>query len=427
MSRILTDGRAIANTPAGARKPIPAPQVARAALISQSLRDAARKAHRSNGTWLPVAGTGRRWDRALVPGIIAGFVLIVLLPVLVSGIYLAFIASDQYSSEIRFAVRGGEPTVLEPIGTIRIASAQRIQDTLIVYNYIQSRGIVEDIDRTLDLRKIYSRPDADYFWRFNPKLPIEELVKYWWRRVSVSIDPMSGIITVIVTAFTPEDALLVGKAVVSSSEQLVNDVSERARKAALSQAQAELNLKQANMHDKIRSMRDLRNIERVMDAGKAAESLNTMYATLQLDLIRLEQEYTVQRRTIAPTAPQLQVLQSRITAARDQLKKLASQITTSSFGTDPALSELMGRFDLQKLELQIAESHYQQAMGNFERARLAITAQQLYLAPFQPPVLAEYALYPQRWWIWSVILAISLALWGGGIGIALVVRNHIAV
>jgi capsular polysaccharide transport system permease protein len=423
----LTDARAIANTPGGG-KAIPAPQIARAAAISQSLREAARKAHRTNGSWLQVASTGRRWDRALIPGIIVGFLVIVVLPVLLSGFYLLFIASDQYSSEIRFAVRGGEPTVLEPIGTMRVASAQRIQDTLIVYNYIQSRGIVEDIDKVADLRKIYSRSEADYFWRFNPKLPIEELVKYWWKRVTVDIDQMSGIITVIVTAFTPEDALAVAKGIVSSSERLVNDLSERARKGALSQAQAELNLAQANMQDKIRSMRDLRNTERVVDAGKQAEALNKMHAELQLDLIRMEQEYIVQRRTVAASAPQLQVLQSRITSLRDQLKQLAAQVTTVSGGsTNPALSESMGRFDLQKLELTVAESAYQMAMGNFERARLAITAQQLYLAPFQPPVLAEHPLYPKRLWIWSVIFAISLAVWGAGVGLTILVRNHVAI
>ena len=423
----MTDARAIANTPGGG-KPIPAPQIARAAAISQSLRDAARKAHRANGSWLQVASTGRRWDRALIPGIMVGFLVIVVLPVLVSGFYLLFIASDQYSSEIRFAVRGGEPTVLEPIGTMRVASAQRIQDTLIVYNYIQSRGIVEDIDKAVDLRKIYSRSEADYFWRFNPKEPVEELVKYWWKRVTVEIDQLSGIITVIVTAFTPEDALAVAKGIVSSSERLVNDLSERARKGALSQAQAELNLAQANIQDKIRSMRDLRNTERVVDAGKQAEALNKMHAELQLDLIRMEQEYTVQRRTVAASAPQLQILQSRMTSLRDQLKQLAAQITTTSGGTtNPALSESMGRFDQQKLEFTVAESAYQLAMGNFERARLAITAQQLYLAPFQPPVLAEHPLYPKRLWIWSVIFVISLAVWGAGVGLAILVRNHVAI
>ena len=46
-------------------------------------------------------------------------------------------------------------------------------------------------------------------------------------------------------------------------------------------------------------MRDLRNTERVVDAGKQAEALNKMDAELQLDLIRMEQEYIVQRRTVA--------------------------------------------------------------------------------------------------------------------------------
>ena len=48
-------------------KPISAPRSRGADAISSRCGRAARKAHRTNGSWLQVASTGRRWAGALIP------------------------------------------------------------------------------------------------------------------------------------------------------------------------------------------------------------------------------------------------------------------------------------------------------------------------------------------------------------------------
>jgi capsular polysaccharide transport system permease protein len=43
------------------------------------------------------------------------------------------------------------------------------------------------------------------------------------------------------------------------------------------------------------------------------------------------------------------------------------------------------------------------------------------------PRLAEDALYPKRTLIICLVLLSGLALWGGGVGVAAMVRDHMAV
>src|SRR5215475_11253618 len=124
----------------------------RAALISQSLKRIARRARTPRNVWTPVAAIAhqRRWHHVFALAVIAGFFLVVALPNLVAGLYLAFVASDQYASETRFAVRGGEASLLDQFGgLIGIPSAQRVQDSLIVSDYIRGRGMMDAVDKAL--------------------------------------------------------------------------------------------------------------------------------------------------------------------------------------------------------------------------------------------------------------------------------------
>jgi len=414
---------------AGAAGPLSTP--VRATAISRSLKQVARKVRRPTGLWSPPGGSERRWQRTFIPGVIIAFFVVGLLPALLSGGYLLFVASDQYSSEARFAVRGGEFALMDSSGSaIKTVNDEQMQDTLIVYDYIQGRGIVEELQKSIDLRKIFSRSGVDFLSRFNPDKPIEKLVYYWQSHVDVSIDPMSGIITVTARAFTPQDALLIANAIIASSEKVVNDLSERSLRDTLQQSETELKIAEKNLRAKVRDFRDLRNQEGLVDADKSADLMTKMAAELQLQLIQLEQEYAVQRRSVSASAPQSRILENRIESLRDQLKKLTGKITNGDGDSDAngrVLSDSMSRFDREKIEQAFAQQQYVKAAAFLETARALASTQQIYLATFLRPVLAEYPLYPHSIWIWSVIAIVSLILWGVGVGLAVLIRDHIAV
>lgn len=404
-----------------------------AQMISRSLKDVSREMRQPTPLW--AGSLGRQvvlLKSSFGAWVTMAFIAVVVVPLLAASLYLAIFASDQYVSEARFAVRGGERGPLDPLSAISGTSGYT-QDTLIIADYIRGQGMVTELEKTLNLREMFSGPKADALFGFNPQKPIERLVRYWRWQVDVNVEQMSGIITVVVRAFTPEDALAISRGVIVASEKLVNDMTERARRDALKQAQSELTLAENTLQEKIKAMRELRNREGLLDASKTSDAMTKLAGDLRLELARMESEYATNRRSVSETSPQMRVLEARIRSTRDQIRLIEARMTqtpgaapSAAAPADPALAESMGRFDRLNLEQSFAQKQYVDAAAAFERARIELDTQQVYLATFLQPVLAQDALYPKSGWILTALAAICLVLWGTGTGIAVLVRSYVA-
>src|SRR5262249_14495822 len=121
-----------------------------------------------------------------------------------------------------------------------------------------------------------------------------------------------------------------------------------------------------------------------------------------------------------------QVQEARIASMQSQIQHLEMQMTNGG-SNSPTLANSMSQFDRLQLERDVAEKQYTAAAAAFEAARLQLESQQVYLATFLQPVLAQEALLPRRWWLFSIVVAVSLTLWGALIGIGVLVRNYIAI
>ncbi len=397
--------------------------------ISRSLKDITREMRRPAGVWTRLMTDSRgRPLNSFGIGIIFTFIGFVLLPVFASAFYLAIFASDQYAAEMRFAVRGGEQRASsDPVSSLMGVSTVRVQDSQIVAQYIKGQGMVEALERTIKLREMFAWPGkADFIFGFNTSRPIERLVKYWWWQVDVEIDRLSGIITVVVRAFTPQDALAIAQNVIAASETLVNELTERSRRDALKQAQSELTLAERILQGKIQAMRELRSAEQILDPTKSSEALTKLIGDMRLETVKMQSDYEAQKQSVSENSPQMRVLAARIKAVHDQIRQLEERMTGTNPNQNPALADSMSRFDRLRVEYEFAQKQYVESAAALERARIEVEAQQVYLTTFLQPVLAEEALYPKRWWIMAAILSICLALWGIGVGIAVLVRNYSA-
>jgi capsular polysaccharide transport system permease protein len=398
----------------------------RPSAISHALREAARQARTPAMRWKAFKTTRLplRPGVTFASSVMISFFVLVIAPILVAGFYLAFIASDQYVSEARFAVRGGDQSSLSVASLLGMTNTDQGQNSLILVNYLQSRGLVEQLDKNLGLRKMYARDNVDFLSRFNVDEPIEDLTRYWRWHSSVSMETISGVVTVGVRAFTPQDALAIANEVIANSEKLVNDLSDRSRHDALRAAKTELDRAEAALQDKVRAMRDLRNSDQLLDANITAEVMTKMLGELRLSRIKLEQEYSALIRSVKPDSPNARVLSARITSLKSEIAKLEEQMTQPAGGKGVTLSDAMSRFSREKLELDFAQKQYVAASAAFERARVEVESQQIYLATFLKPVLAQEPLYPKRWWLWAIVIVGCLALWGAGVGGAVLARNY---
>jgi len=395
--------------------------------ISRGLRRAARKARAPASIVSGGAGIrGRKGDKAFRIGLAVSFALLVLVPLIAETVYWGFVASKQYATEVKFTVRSGEPSPLDAIGgLLSLSGSQQAQDTRIVLDYIRSRAMVEELDKSLDLRRIYSRPDVDWFSRFDPSKSTEELLKYWEKRTDATIEAASSILAFEVRAFTPEDAMAIATAVSDLSEKLVNNLATRARRDAVSQAKAETAHSERRLENATVAMRDARNAEGVLDATGAAEALTEIITALQLDLSRAEADLSTQGAALQDS-PQSRLLQARIAAIKAQIADYSNQIAGARTSKSANMAEHLNQLSRKQTELDLARQQYSQAALSLESSRVDLEQQHTYLLSFVKPTLAQKSTYPRRGWQWSIVMIPLMFGWLILASVAVLVRDNMA-
>lgn len=381
--------------------------------VSRALHDAARKARRSvrSGTtvWQPGFSRAQRGSRSFA---LTSALFVFILPTLVFAGYLSLIATDQFEVESRMAIRMREAMASDLIGQFTgMPKLQQAQDTLVVTDYIQSRSIVEKVDAELNLRAIYSRAGIDYFSRLDPEEPIEEVVRYWNKRVKVDIEMPAGIIVLRVRAFSPQDTVKVSKAILAASEALVNDLSNRSRQDALSAAQEEVARAEARLTTVREQVRATRDRAGLIDPRKSSDEVTRMLGELRLERIKLENEIQVASRSLSANSPQLRNLTSRQAALAGQIATLERSQTSTEEAATGTLSQTYAQFDRARLDQEWAEKYYQTVAASLERARIESERQQVYLTTFVQPLLPEEAEFPRRLWLTTLMAMGAAALW----------------
>lgn len=365
---------------------------------------------------------GRRHRRPLV----SSFLLVVAAPVAAAAVYLFAVAANQYVSEFRFTLRTAVPVATAPVWLFGTAAApsRAAADSRILVQYVASRAIVDDLDRTLDLRRIYSPPAADWWARLHRPAPIESLVRYWHNQVASYYDPADATVVIRVRAFSPRDALSVARAVSAACERLVNNLSAQMRRDALHEAEGEVAASQARLAAVLGEIRALRDRDGLIDPAKTAAASAALAARVEQELVAARTRLATLRTYMQASAPEIKVTEARIRSLEAQQQALAHPLADPGAPAGETLSGAVAAFEALESRREFAEDAYRHALAGLDRARADADRQQVYIADFVPPSLAQQPLYPRRWRTLGVVALIAFASWAIGRLTLLSIRDH---
>ena len=338
------------------------------------------------------------------------FVLVFILPTLLALIYFGLIASDRYISEARFIVRSankpaaqGAAAYLQDFGIMRANG-----DAFAIADYIQSRDLMRAIEKTIDLRAVYTRPGADVisrFGRFSADGKTDEaLFRYFIRQVTVEKDPESGITTVKVSAYRPEDAKALLDRIVEMSEQRVNQLNVRARRDALADSERALNEATRRLAQSTVDLARYRETAGTVDPRESAVATVERGSSLRQELAQL----VVNLQTMvarAPGNPAIPALRQRVAALSAQVAAQQGQLT----GERDSLSGKLGGYEQQLVEQAMAEKSYEAAQKQFDDARSEADRQQVFIEFIARPNLSDDPLEPRR--LRYILTTALLAFW----------------
>ncbi len=334
----------------------------------------------------------------------ASFVLMVVIPTVLVGLYYTFVASDQYRSETLFAVRGTTTSPLSALGLAALPGANvQSGDSYIVSDYIRSTQIVLDALNQVgvDLREYFSNDQVDFFYRIDPKMPFEEFVKYWRNRSAVEFNSTTGITTFTVKAFSAKDAHDISQIVISVAEKLVNRLSDSARKQLISTAQDEVSRTEARLKSARSSVEDFRNKEQALDPQLVAQSEQAIIKELQVSLVEVQARRSALGQT-TKDSPTLRVLDRQISAIEKQIEEQRKRVgsganvsgVNDSAKQQPNLSRIYTAYSGLLLEQEFAEKAYTAALTALEQALVEARKQERYFAVVVDPTHPDAALYP---------------------------------
>jgi len=341
--------------------------------------------------------------------IVATFMLFVAVPSAIVSVYMIFFASDQYHSSASFAVRNTSSTAgaTDLLGMVMQSGADTtVSNSYILIDYLKSQPFLEAVMKEFDLNRIYSNGDWDWYFRMGTDLPVEAKLSYWESRIDTKFDQASGIIVVDVLAFTPEDARNIMEFIVQKSEDLINNLSETARRQAIRSAQESV----ATAEVRLRTVR-----RQILNYRETAQEISPEdNAKLAFQMIgELESQITTKQTTLKTLEGYLDPKSPRMTMLKQEIKGLQRQLDTerqrlgggansvaaaaaTNASSDNSIPYRIGNYSDLELEKQFAEEYYTTALAGLEKAKAEAAAKELYLATFIPPTLPQHAQYPQR-------------------------------
>lgn len=353
----------------------------------------------------------RRSRMAKLAGRYLGFLIFVVLPTLLAAIYYLGFAADQYQSEAKFVIYSSHGGGMQMGGLTQMlgigaGSAPEQSETFSVIDYMKSHDAVTSLEKQMNLVQMFRDPKADplsKLWSAHPRM--ERLVRYFDGMVNVQYDQDTGITTLSVHSFTPDDSYRIANTLLNLGEAEVNKYNDRMTADTVTVAQHEVNLATSRIEDVQNQITRFRVVHQDLDPELSGKADMTLIAQLDGQLAQTTAELA-QLKNLSSDSPQVTTLKNRVAAIKSQIVAENSQLT----GQSGALAPVLAKYQDLTTQLKFAQDAYTAAETALTTAQDDALKQQLFLVRVVSPNLPEISEFPRRWLIIGTIFGcLSLA------------------
>jgi len=346
-----------------------------------------------------------------------------LLLIVLVGFYWGVWASDRYVSEANVVLES--PQIAPPelsFQSLMGASSGNTGDMLLLRDYLLSVDMLRKADEALKLSEHYAQNDIDVFSRLSSaNEPIEELHKYYQKRVSVELDDYAGVLRIKVVAFDPEMAHALANLLLDAGEQHMNNMGQRLAEEQVEFLEKQV-AKQAQQFDKAREeLIEYQNKLGLVSPTGTVQSLSSVVASLEGELAKLRAKKTALLSYQSPRSSEVQRVEAEISALMQQIDREQSRMAQQSGG---ALNVVSSQYQQLELRAQFAQEAYSGALMALENTRIEAARKLKQVSVLQSPTMPEYSVEPRR--LYNTVVFAIIAFLAGLIiqMLVLIVKDH---
>ena len=363
-----------------------------------------------------VPGSSQAFMRKRHYGLMVSFVIIVFLPLMAASWYLYAKAADQYASTLGFTVRSEDVSsaidILGGLGS-SLGGGSGAQDSDILYEFMRSQQLVQDIDDKLDLRAMFSKQrDPDWLLSFNPEGTIEDLTRYWERMIRISYDSGSGLMEVRTRAFTAEDAKAIADAIFDENSKIVNELSAIARADATRYAAEDLAQSVERLKQAREALTTFRLKNQIVDPNADIQAQMGLLTKLQTQQAEALIDFDLLADIAREGDPRLEQAQRRLDVIEARIEAEREKFGVGGQGPGGVeFATTIADFERLTVDREFAEAAYAASLSARDASIAEANRQSRYLATYIKPTLAQKSEFPQRFILLAVIALFSGLIW----------------
>lgn len=312
--------------------------------------------------------------------------LFVALPTLVTLLYTLYWATPRYVSEFEITYQMYQAPKTLSSGLVQSAIGTSQSNTVdidaILYEYIRSAALLSKLNAKLGLRTYYSSRKIDYLSRLDATASRERFLDYFRRHVSVS-EGLGGFLTVDVTAFDPKFSLALAKAVVQACDEMVDNMTSRARQDEMRFAEDEVGRQEDRIRKARRALTAFQNAHGDLNPQNVATQLGQIVGSLESQLATARAELGDALANMRADSPRVVQIKYMISALEQQLRQEQGRLANT--GGNTPYSQILDQYSALQLEEEFAKDAYLSAQQGLAVARADAARKQNYLVDFAPP------------------------------------------
>lgn len=337
---------------------------------------------------------------------ITSFKVIVVLT-LISYIYFAIFASPRYESSAVVGVKSTDSTASSSslIPLVGLTSSSK-EDLMYLKEYIISYDMLKILQEKLNIKAIYSGK-IDYELLFKDLDIKEDFLKYYQSKIKIVYDDLTGLMSINIQAFSPEDAKKIADCILKESERFINEISHKIAREQMNFAKEELEKASLELSKTQSEINQFQDLNSTIDPISQAKTQAMIKSQIEEKIIAKEVELATLNSYLNSNTPQVKALNSEINALKTQLKKEANKLTSKN--KNDKLNYLVTDFTNLSFKLKFAEEAYKLALTSYEKARLDANKKIKQVIIISSPNLAETSVFPNIIYdVFSVFFILTL-------------------
>ncbi|WMC09214.1 chain-length determining protein [Oceanimonas pelagia] len=344
-----------------------------------------------------------------------------LVAILAVSFYWFAWAADRYVSRATVVLESPQIAAPEFSFSSLIKGAGGHSDLLLLREHLLSTDMLKKVEAELPFREHYSQNGDLFASLWNANAPIEELHKYYKKRVSVELDDYAGVLNIEVQAFTPEFAHELAQLLLNAGEAHMNAMGQRLAEEQVKFLEKQVDRLGSRLDEARANLLAFQNEHGLISPIHTVESLNQVVGTLEGELARLQARYTAAQSYQSTRSAELVQIKAEINALQQQIGKEQNRLAKE---TGTALNQISAGYQALELKAQFAQQTYSSALAALENTRIEAARKLKQVSVLQSPLQPEYATQPERLYNTTVFAIITLFLAFIANMMLLIIRDH---